>query len=200
MIGIYKITSPSGKTYIGQSVDVEKRWRRYLNMNCEVQKRLYRSFLKHGVSNHKFEVVEECSIELLNERERYYQDIHLSIGPNGLNLVLTESNSKRRELSADYRKRLSESRKGIVVSQETKDKLSAINKGKKIPDDVKKKMSAAHVGILKTDETKKRMSLAKKGIVFTDDQRLKMSASGKKNWQRKKQNEIEQTNLFSGPQ
>jgi predicted GIY-YIG superfamily endonuclease len=24
--GIYKITSPSGKIYIGQSIDIEKRW------------------------------------------------------------------------------------------------------------------------------------------------------------------------------
>ena len=29
MIGIYKITSPSGKVYIGQSIDIERRWKKY---------------------------------------------------------------------------------------------------------------------------------------------------------------------------
>ena len=29
MIGIYKITSPSGKVYIGQSINIEERWYKY---------------------------------------------------------------------------------------------------------------------------------------------------------------------------
>ena len=33
---------------------------------------LYNSFLSHGVDSHKFEVLERCSKEMLNEREIYY--------------------------------------------------------------------------------------------------------------------------------
>lgn len=29
MIGIYKITSPSNRIYIGQSIDIEARWKSY---------------------------------------------------------------------------------------------------------------------------------------------------------------------------
>ena len=29
MIGIYKIVSPSGKVYIGQSTNIERRWKEY---------------------------------------------------------------------------------------------------------------------------------------------------------------------------
>jgi group I intron endonuclease len=77
MVGIYKITSPSGKIYIGQSVEIERRFNSYKRMyvkNKGVVK-LYRSFLKYGVDNHIFEVVCECEESQLNEKERYYQEM-----------------------------------------------------------------------------------------------------------------------------
>ena len=75
--GIYKITSPSNRIYIGQSSNVKERFKAYK----QLQKRkfltkLYRSFLKYGIENHKFEIIEECLPELLNERERFWQDYY----------------------------------------------------------------------------------------------------------------------------
>ena len=47
MIGIYKITNPKEKVYIGQSIDIEKRWKRYYyTLNCKSQTALYRSLKK----------------------------------------------------------------------------------------------------------------------------------------------------------
>lgn len=63
MTGIYKITSQSKKIYIGQSVDIEKRFKRYKNLHCKKQIRLYNSFLKYGVDKHKFEILCECNVE-----------------------------------------------------------------------------------------------------------------------------------------
>ena len=51
MIGIYKITSPSGKIYIGQSKDIEKRFKAYKNLKCKGQPYIYRSLLKYGSGN-----------------------------------------------------------------------------------------------------------------------------------------------------
>ena len=48
MIGIYKITSPSNKIYIGQSIDIEKRFYYYRKLYCLKQVKLYRSFIKIG--------------------------------------------------------------------------------------------------------------------------------------------------------
>ena len=31
MIGVYKIISPNNKIYIGQSINIEKRWGQYIN-------------------------------------------------------------------------------------------------------------------------------------------------------------------------
>ena len=71
--GIYKIKSPSGRVYIGQSKDiVYERFKRYKKLRCKGQPILYRSLLKYGVENHTFEIIEECSVEDLDCRERYF--------------------------------------------------------------------------------------------------------------------------------
>jgi hypothetical protein len=71
--GIYKITSPSGKVYIGQGRDIHYRLNRYKNIEyCKGQKHLYYSFLKYGFENHKFEILQQAPIEDLNELEINY--------------------------------------------------------------------------------------------------------------------------------
>lgn len=76
MIGIYKITNTiNNKVYIGQSVDITARWTRHKN-DCKKEKfshyPLYRSFNKYGIDNFTFEVIEECSKDCLDEREKYW--------------------------------------------------------------------------------------------------------------------------------
>lgn len=105
MIGIYKITSLKGKIYIGQSKCIENRWKDYENPNSyKGQIRLYRSIIKNGLINHKFEIIEECLFEDLNNRERYWQDHYDAIGKNGLNCILTKTEELPRKVS-DYMKK-----------------------------------------------------------------------------------------------
>ena len=64
IIGIYKITSPSGKIYIGQSININKRQENYrFPSSLKFQIKLRRSFQKYGPENHKFEIIEECFLE-----------------------------------------------------------------------------------------------------------------------------------------
>lgn len=94
MVGIYKITNPKGRIYIGQSVDIEKRRKNYKSVtNCKQQIILHNSLVKYGFSEHVFEVIEECSIEELNTRERYWQDYY-NVLLEGLNCKLTKTNDK----------------------------------------------------------------------------------------------------------
>jgi group I intron endonuclease len=51
MVGIYKITNPKGKIYIGQSVDIEKRKYYYQALHCKKQTMLYNSIKKYGWDN-----------------------------------------------------------------------------------------------------------------------------------------------------
>lgn len=59
--GIYQITSPKGRIYIGQSRNIQKRFLCYLSLGCYKQRRLYNSFLKHGVDRHQFKVIVQLS-------------------------------------------------------------------------------------------------------------------------------------------
>jgi group I intron endonuclease len=73
IIGIYKITSPSGKIYIGQSQNIlSNRLNHYINGNCSTQTKLYNSLQKYSFENHIFEIIEECSLEQLNDKEIYW--------------------------------------------------------------------------------------------------------------------------------
>jgi group I intron endonuclease len=76
IIGIYKITSPSGKIYIGQSIDFLGRKQHYKYMNS-IGNIILNSIKKYGWENHIHDVIEECSIEQLNERETYWKQYYL---------------------------------------------------------------------------------------------------------------------------
>lgn len=142
MIGIYKITSPSGRVYIGQSLDIDKRFLHYKNWNIKKQIKLHNSFLKYGKENHTFEVIEECSIDLLNTRERHWQEFYISV-ETGLNCLYTQTDVKKSYYGKDSFERRSLALKGVkkskpvwnkgktnVYTQETLDKMSNSKKGK----------------------------------------------------------------------
>ena len=101
MIGIYKIENLiNGKVYIGQSVDIKERWNDHKRINSRTSKEalkkqkypLYLAFEKYGLDNFSFEIIEECSIEELNEKEQFYIKKYNSYidfpNSNGYNLTL----------------------------------------------------------------------------------------------------------------
>lgn len=80
---IYKLISPSGKVYVGQAVDLQKRQKRRLKVynkwinNPQLQAenpRLFKAFKKYGFENFICEILEENleNRRLMNEREIYY--------------------------------------------------------------------------------------------------------------------------------
>lgn len=148
-IGIYKITSPSGKIYIGQSVNIEKRFNQYKNLNKRgIGNYLYNSLKKYGWEYHKFEIIEECSIEQLNEREIHWINHYNSI-ENGLNI-------KEGGIAGKH----SDETKNII-------RLKAI--GRKFTDEQKQKISQSkkghqyNLGKKHSPETKQKMKNSYKG-------------------------------------
>jgi hypothetical protein len=110
MVGIYKITSPTSKVYIGQSINIPQRWKGYNKKKCCEQVRLSNSFKKYGVASHIFEVIEECQVGDLNTRERHWQDFYNVLGKKGLNCRLTGTSEKTGYISNFTRQKITESK------------------------------------------------------------------------------------------
>lgn len=76
--GIYLINNKiNGKKYVGQSRNIEKRWKNhksnaYNTKDDSYEYPLYRAFRKYGVENFDFSIIEECDDTALNQRENYW--------------------------------------------------------------------------------------------------------------------------------
>ena len=175
--GIYKIISPNGRVYIGQSVDIEKRKKAYLRKDCKRQFRLYNSINLYGFENHIFDLIEICNEEQLNERERYWQDLYDVLGPQGLNCRLTETSDKTGRWSDEIKQKMSIS--GFNQSDETKKKISDTKKGHVQTEKTRKKISDSHTGKIVSALTKHKISVANSGKLKSDLHKAKISEAHK---------------------
>ena len=77
--GIYKITEiETGKCYVGQAANLADRWKQHIKRgvgaDAPTRNKLYPAMIAAGPENFTFEVIEECTRALLDEREDYWQD------------------------------------------------------------------------------------------------------------------------------
>jgi len=92
MIGIYKITSPSDKVYIGQSIDIDNRFYTYKRLiKRSIGRSLYNSLLKYGFDSHEVKIIHELPSDveqnILNEYERFYISQYKACGVKMMNLT-----------------------------------------------------------------------------------------------------------------
>ena len=81
--GIYKITNQiTDECYIGQAVDVYKRWCEHckcgLGIDTPPGNKLYKAIQEYGLDNFTFELIEECNTLELNEKEKYFIELYQS--------------------------------------------------------------------------------------------------------------------------
>lgn len=170
MIGIYKIVSPTGKIYIGQSIDIERRRLHYKRGCYSTQRRIYNSITRHGFNRHTFTVVEECSLEDLNSRERYWQEYYEVLGQEGLNCKLTGIADRKGSHSEATKKKMSEAKIGITWKEESIKKRAISNTGKKRTEDTKQLMRDRALGRRRSEESKekqRRAIIGKKDRIVT---------------------------------
>lgn len=168
--GIYKITSPSKKIYIGQSRNICKRKSYYKNIRNNKQTRIYRSIKKYGFDKHKFEIIHECLPEELNELEIYYIELYQTFNSKyGMNLreggnckfkVSRETVEKQRLLQIG--KKLTEEHKQNI-REGNKGKHSYLAKGTKRSEESKIRTSIGHKGLIRSEEHRRNLSLSMKG-------------------------------------
>lgn len=134
--GIYKLTSPSGKIYIGQSIDLDKRLKRYKRLDCKDQPKLYNAISKYGFDSFKIEILYETTNEfkyinlMLDAMEikwiKYFNSIN-----NGYNITKGGGGCKGYKHTDESKLKISIANKIKIVSEETKRKMSESSKGKK---------------------------------------------------------------------
>ena len=76
--GIYRIHHvESGRCYVGQSATIGRRWaehRSLLKLQKHKSRKLQNVWNKYGPGAFEWEVLEECAVEQLTEREQYWID------------------------------------------------------------------------------------------------------------------------------
>jgi group I intron endonuclease len=142
MIGIYKITNPKGKIYIGQSINTDRRFNEYLKLQCSDSTKLYNSLKKYSWDKHHKEVIEECSVELLNEREEYYilfYNSHI----DGLNIKLGSKPSWTGKKRPEHSEWLKKNGSGLSYerTEEHKNHIKTLMTGKKFSKETCEKIS-----------------------------------------------------------
>ena len=153
---IYKITNPNGKIYIGQTINLTNRQSAYRNINSDKQKLIYNSIKKYGWENHVFTILEESSIDVLDDREIYFIQKYNSFyknNHNGMNMTLGGNGCRGRKDSEEVKLKRAEKHIGKKRTEETKKLMSLAKKGK-----ITKRLGTKH-----SEETILKMSKIKLG-------------------------------------
>ena len=99
--GIYRIlNNVNGKSYIGQSIDIYKRWKEHV-LNAKSNRlnyALYSAMNKYGIDNFSFSILEECEPHKLSDKEIYYIELFRTYvdfeDSNGYNMTLGGDGNK----------------------------------------------------------------------------------------------------------
>jgi group I intron endonuclease len=172
---IYKHTSPSGKSYIGQTKDYAARCGQHQleSSRCAAFKAAIK---KYGWNNFTHEIlVDQITLEEANTLEVFYIAEHRSLSPNGYNLT---TGGKVCKMSKETVAKLS----ARIYSDESKAKMSAAGKGKVISGTTKQKMSTKKQGIPRDEATKQKISHSNMGHQVTELTRQTLSASLSKHY------------------
>ena len=132
---IYKITSPSGRVYIGQTLDLSRRKSKYKRLDCKQQPKIFNSIEKYSWESHLFEIIEEIQNpdkKSLNEREKYWIEYFNSM-ENGLNCT---GGGDSKSISPETIEKIRQSKIG----------KTSPNKGNKMSDEQKQKISKSMLG------------------------------------------------------
>lgn len=201
--GVYKITHiASGKSYVGISKDIHRRWTQHRSWVTTGTRRsaIYNAMQRYGIDAFSWQIIEECCQDDLNMREQHWISVFDTFR-NGYNL--TAGGEYNKEISYETRQRMSASQKGKKHSQEQIEKrvrrgVDHFAYGKQRDEVTKKKISQTLNGFKQSDETKakrakimtgRKMSpeaieksrIARTGITFTEQARKNLSESHKGN-------------------
>lgn len=197
MIGIiYKYTSPCGKIYIGQTTDEHRRRKTFLNLNKSYGgKKIDCARNKYGPEAFEYEVIfrqhfksaKEAQIKL-DELEEHYIVLFNSY-KSGYNMTYGGYTTTGLKLTAEQRKKMSESRVGKVLrprTEQEKKRHSEIMKQKWSSAEYRALREKINASIEHKQKVSERLSGSKNGMFgkkhsLSSRKQMSESRSGEKN-------------------
>jgi group I intron endonuclease len=194
--GVYKISLGSRCFYYGSSQDLNKRKMQHLN-SLKNQKHyniaMQRAWNKY--ESFEFEIVEECEIENLLNREQFYLDLYFD-NKHNLNINKKADSILGLNLSEETKTKISKALTGRTLSEEHKERLrkpkseQAKSNMKLAQQDrsieIRNKISKTLTGHSLSQETKNKISESLKGNKQSEETNKKRSESLKKTWEKRK--------------
>jgi group I intron endonuclease len=168
MFEVYRLTSPSGKRYVGfTSQGSNRRWRKHVwDAENDSELPLHNAIRKHGPKSFTRTLLERMTTEAGAKRAEQLWIKELgTFGPGGYNLTAGGDGTL-----------------GYVVSAETRAKIGRANTGRSHSDETRAKMSESRLGKPLSPETCAKIGDAHRGKIVSSESRAKMSDShlGKK--------------------
>ena len=190
---LYQVTNKiNGRMYIGQTCQgYKRRW--YIHCWKAArggEQRFHQSIRKYGKENFEVKLLvigptlewindlEQKAIKLYDTFNNGYNDTKGGDGTVGIKSRLGKKHTAKTKakISAGHKGKPS-SRKGVKLSEETKQKLRIANLGKTLPEEVRRKISAAGKG---------KPSWIK-GLKHKEETRIKMSLAHKARWAKRRE-------------
>lgn len=172
--------------YVGKADDMDKRMISHKHASINNKRYVYCWIRSVGFDNIKMVLIEECDFSIWRERERFWiaeykknsKLTNLTNGGDGVDGL---------KFSEESIKKMSESHKGKIQTNEAKKKLSIYNIENNMSkymntEEAKIKSAKSRIGLKKSDETKIKMSgktpwnKGKKGLyVYSEETSQKIS-------------------------
>ena len=169
---IYILTSPSGKSYVGQTTrDIEERFGEHQEPTSAC--RAIRNAIQYYGWDRFIADYYECPDGELNKNEKWMVELLGTLSPGGYNL--REGGGNRGKHSEESKQKNRDSHIGKILTEEHKQKIGEALVGGIRTEETRQRMREASLGKTLTEETRQRISEAKLGIPLSEETRQKIS-------------------------
>lgn len=190
---IYKYTSPSGKSYIGQTNNLTRRSNKH--RTSESCRAFAAAISCYGWDAFKLQILaSDLTQDDANKLEQYFIASHSTLSPFGYNLRTGGGNGLLSEetlvmlrkiqsnKSEEWRRKIAETLRGRPLAPGVAEKISAANKGSKRSEETKAKMAEARRAYwerkrAEADAAGVRLSSPLKGVPKSEETKRKLAAS-----------------------